>query len=72
MIRTIGQREAERALQLGVMYSAEEALAVGLIDKVVAPEDLIDEAKKELGRFLNVDGKLLGRDSVLDNDSFVK
>ena len=34
MLATIGQRESERALQLGHLYSGEEALQVGLIDQL--------------------------------------
>ena len=34
MLGTIGQRESERALQLGHLYSGEEALQVGLIDQL--------------------------------------
>ena len=35
MINTIGVRQTELALQLGSLFSAEEALSIGLVDKVV-------------------------------------
>ena len=40
MIGTIGNRESERALQLGHLYSGEEALKVGLIDELVTAEQM--------------------------------
>ncbi|KAK2507516.1 hypothetical protein MC885_021892 [Smutsia gigantea] len=38
LVNTIGQRAAERALQLGLLFSPAEALQVGIVDQVV-PED---------------------------------
>lgn len=35
MLRTVGQRQAEKALMLGTLYPAEDALKIGLIDEVV-------------------------------------
>jgi len=40
MLSTIGHRESERALQLGHLYSGEEALQVGLIDELLDPADM--------------------------------
>ena len=40
MLSTIGHRESERALQLGHLYSGEEALQVGLIDQLVDPSEM--------------------------------
>lgn len=54
MIDTVGQREAERALQLGHMYPAQEALDVGLVDQVVDEKDVLDSAKKMMTKFVNV------------------
>jgi len=42
----LGQRNAEAATLGGVMYSPEEALQLGLIDKIVPPEELEGEADK--------------------------
>ncbi|XP_036776454.1 enoyl-CoA delta isomerase 1, mitochondrial [Manis pentadactyla] len=40
LVNTIGQRAAERALQLGLLFSPAEALQVGIVDQVV-PEDQV-------------------------------
>jgi enoyl-CoA hydratase/carnithine racemase len=39
----LGQRKAEAALLSGAMYSAEEALLLGLIDRIAAETDLENE-----------------------------
>jgi 3,2-trans-enoyl-CoA isomerase len=40
MLRTVGQRQAEKALMLGTLYPAADALQIGLIDEVVE-DDLV-------------------------------
>lgn len=35
MLNTIGQRQTELALQLGTLFTADQALSIGLVDKVV-------------------------------------
>merc|ERR1712127_924148 len=45
MINTIGHRETEKALQLGKLYSPEEALAVNLVDELCEPNELMDKAQ---------------------------
>ena len=34
MLNTVGQRQTELALQLGTLFTAEQALSIGLVDKV--------------------------------------
>jgi len=47
MIQTVGLRQAELALMLGTLFTTEQALSVGLIDKVVADkEEALKEATK--------------------------
>ena len=46
MLGTIGHRESERALQLGHLYSGEEALQVGLIDQLLPPEQMEEAVSK--------------------------
>lgn len=60
MVNVIGQRESERALQLGHLYSGEEALKVGLIDELVAPEEMEERVQKILGQWLKVPPKARG------------
>jgi len=56
MKNVIGHRESERALQLGRLYSADEALKVGLVDEVVSESTIVQHAKEELVRWLQVPG----------------
>ena len=35
MLNAIGQRQTELALQLGTLFTADQALSIGLVDKVV-------------------------------------
>jgi enoyl-CoA hydratase/carnithine racemase len=44
LTRTVGPRTAERLLSQGLLLDADEALVVGLIDAVTAPEDLDRES----------------------------
>ncbi len=43
----VGARPAERVLGDGTMYPPEEALAIGLIDRIVAPSGLVAAAVEE-------------------------
>ena len=56
MQNVIGHRESERALQLGKLYSADEALKVGLVDEVVPEAAVLQQAKEELIKWLQVPG----------------
>lgn len=47
----VGGLNAERILYSGKMYSAEEALGMGLIDRVVSGEELLSEAMKTAAEF---------------------
>jgi 3,2-trans-enoyl-CoA isomerase len=42
----VGSKNAETILYSGAMYSAEEAIRLGLIDRISSPEDLMDDARK--------------------------
>jgi len=57
MVNVIGQRESERALQLGHLYSGEEALKVGLIDELVAPAEMEERVQVQLKQWLKVPPK---------------
>ena len=59
MVNTIGHREAERALQLGHLYGAEEALKVGLVDHLCDQEQVVKTATEEMSRWLKVNGQSL-------------
>ena len=42
----VGERNAEKVLLTGTMYTADDALRIGLVDSVTADETLMAEAKK--------------------------
>lgn len=52
----LGQRQAEAALLSGAMYSAEEALQLGLIDRITTKDDLEGEALKKAREYASQDG----------------
>ncbi|ELU15882.1 hypothetical protein CAPTEDRAFT_195994 [Capitella teleta] len=54
MTNTIGHREAEKALQLGLLYSGENALDVGLIDELVPPEKVMQTAQVQMQTWLKI------------------
>lgn len=52
MVRTIGQRPAERLLEFGLMPSAAEALQLGLVDELAKVEDLLASAENAMAKML--------------------
>lgn len=44
LTRLVGQRQAERLAMRGLLVSPEDALAAGLVDQVVAPDEVIPAA----------------------------
>lgn len=69
---TAGHRETEKAIQLGKLYTCEEALKVGIVDELVPPEQLLDQANQELSKWIKIpafarhNSKLLMRQASLD------
>ena len=59
MLNTVGHRETERALQLGHLYGAEEALKVGLVDRLCPEDQVVKEAEEEMSRWLRVNGQCI-------------
>jgi enoyl-CoA hydratase/carnithine racemase len=57
MVNTIGFRETEKALQLGKLYTVQEALDVKLVDEVVAPESLLQKAEDQMAAWLKIPSK---------------
>jgi len=53
-VATVGQREAERALGLGKLYSPAEALAVGLVDEAVESSAVTATAEAELKKWIGI------------------
>jgi 3,2-trans-enoyl-CoA isomerase len=59
MINTIGFRESEKALQLGKMYSPEEALAIGLVDEIVEPNNVFAKAEEEMQKWCKIPSNMI-------------
>lgn len=56
MINTVGHRKTDRALQLGELYSPEQALSIGLIDKIEPLDSVVKSAEDEMARWLKIPG----------------
>lgn len=56
----MGHREAERAILCGAMYSAEEALKLGLIDEMVSEDQLPEATKRIAGQYGSKDPAAFG------------
>jgi 3,2-trans-enoyl-CoA isomerase len=54
MLNTIGHRETEKALQLGKLYSGEEALSVNLVDELADPDRLLQQAEEQMKKWLQI------------------
>jgi enoyl-CoA hydratase len=53
LARTVGASRAKELVYSGRFFNAEEALALGLIDKMVAPDNVYDAAVAWAGRFVD-------------------
>ena len=53
LARTVGASKAKELLYSGRFFDAEEALALGLIDEMVAPDGVYDAAAAWAGRFVD-------------------
>lgn len=58
LINTVGHRKTELMLSLGQLLSSEDALAIGLVDKVLPQNEVLDGAKIELKKWLAIPGNL--------------
>ncbi len=58
MLEKIGFRATDLAVQRGVMFTPQEALTSGLVDKVVPPGDLLASAREEMEKLLQLPGNV--------------
>jgi enoyl-CoA hydratase/carnithine racemase len=65
--RVVGLARATELLMLGDRVSAEEALRIGLVNRVVAPESLMDEARALAARLASGPSFALGMTKTLLN-----
>lgn len=54
MINTIGHRETEKALQLGLLYSAPDALKISMVDELVPEETVLSAATETMSKWLKI------------------
>ena len=73
MLNTVGQRQTELALMLGTLFTADQALTVGLVDQGVQErEECLAEATKMVHRLVKIPSearhvsKMLMRQPTLD------
>lgn len=59
MVNTVGHRETEKALQLGLLYNAPEALKIGLVDQLVPEESVLPAATEAMTKWLAIPGESL-------------
>lgn len=60
MVNTVGYRTAERALQLGLLYSPQDALKIGMVDELVPEEKLVGTATEAMARWFAIPGQRRG------------
>jgi len=73
MLNTVGQRQTELALMLGTLFTADQALNIGLVDKVVDNrEECLTEAQNLVYKMMKIPSearhvsKMLMRQETLD------
>lgn len=55
LLRTVGHRQAEKSLMLGTLYSAQDAMSIGLVDALVNDdENIMDACHKEAVRWTKI------------------
>ena len=73
LARLIGPSKAKDIVYTGRFVGADEALAIGMVDEVVAPDDVYEAARKWAGQFAGAARRALGAakaaiDGGLDGD----
>lgn len=54
MVNTVGHRNTELALQLGLLYKPAEALKVGLVDQLVPEDQVLTVATQTMAKWLSI------------------
>lgn len=55
-MNTVGQRTADRALQLGLLYKPSKALQIGLVDQLVPEEEILTTAVEKMTKWVEIPG----------------
>lgn len=56
MVNVVGRKTGERALKLSELFLPAEALKIGLVDEVVADDAVLESARREVKKWLQVPG----------------
>lgn len=59
MANVVGQSVAEKAILSNQRYTAEEALSIGLVDKVVPKDKVMEETKSEMEKWVMYSGRTI-------------
>ncbi|XP_028841251.1 enoyl-CoA delta isomerase 1, mitochondrial-like [Denticeps clupeoides] len=54
MVQTLGHRQTEKSLQLAQLYSAPDALKIGLVDKLVPEEKVLSTATETMAKWFSI------------------
>lgn len=58
MANTVGHRNTEMALELGLLYNPAEALKIGLVDQLVPEDQVLATATQTMTKWLAIPGTL--------------
>ncbi|MEQ2185191.1 dodecenoyl-CoA isomerase [Goodea atripinnis] len=58
MVNTVGHRNTEVALQLGLLYKPAEALKIGLVDQLVPEDQVFTVASQTMTKWLTIPGNV--------------
>lgn len=58
MANTVGHRNTELALELGLLYNPSEALKIGLVDQLVPEDQVLTTATQTMTKWLAIPGTL--------------
>ena len=68
MVNTIGNRQTERALQMGTLFKPRQALAIDLVDELVTSEsDLTKACEREAAQMAMIPGYPCAFNDILYN-----
>ncbi|KAJ7340274.1 positive regulation of protein sumoylation [Desmophyllum pertusum] len=56
MVNVIGHSCSEKAILSNKRYTSEEALSIGMVDKVVPKDKVMEETKSELEKWVKYSG----------------
>ncbi|XP_064870027.1 LOW QUALITY PROTEIN: enoyl-CoA delta isomerase 1, mitochondrial-like [Oncorhynchus nerka] len=54
LVNTVGNRQQEASLELGLLYSAPDALKIGLVDQLVPEDQVLSTAQDTMSKWLAV------------------